>query len=594
LLSVSGPGEGYDVLHVLRWEVFSKGHILLLLQILTVFLVTLACMFAGPLAKVSLRNTLTVSLKEVEVLQAWNAFEAIGNRISANVEWNDTMTSLDAARYPYDRLMDYLPPSALPWTFTPDEWEPTWSADCNFQDETMLQDLVASGTATFWEPLDAFPSFRDTYNSLWLDRDEFRLEANNAGDFAYTEEGEIYMNDMIIWVLLQSEPMVNDRAFANNETLRLSVSALHVKGFQVLTYDDPTNGGVMQWKPNGTIANASYTRMECDISRKPVVLDEEAVPWVWSNDTFAITDAYRMFWTTYVGETSMENLPVVPPTPHELFRFYQAYIVSVNTWKARSYSRKLSIWTDTVQLSITCLTLILLLVMLELWLTVRYFWFLRKNKRQLQQSCIPDGKIDWMVYNARLAQQFATELRSENEKPPKDRDYFRGASFGNGFNPQTQPSGLAQVYTSPTLTPATSRGDVRTSVLRKTTRSMLPRIVVPLADEEIDGGDKDGCELRRIPSSVDSALSSDCGNSHCQSPDPEAMLKPQVSQRSSITISKPSPHNECSSPRVSVYPKVKHGNSLDAITPVTPLTPIASTNVRSQEEQVVLPTTHDA
>jgi hypothetical protein len=595
MLSIASPGEGYDAVNVLRWKLFSKKHLLLLLQVVTVFIAALASGLGGPLAQVSLRSAKTVRSQAVEVLQAWNSGEDFGNRNNANVEWNETITSLNAANFPYSQMMDYLPPSSIPWTYTASEWDPIWSAECSFEEETPLEDLVASGEYTFHDPLGAFPSYRDTYSTMWLNTSQFRPEANFAGEMRYSDEGGMVMKDMVIWILIQSEPMANDRAMTNNETLRLSLSALHVKDFQVLTFDDPTNGGETEWRPNGTITNASYTRVECSISRKSVVLDEKAVPWLWTNDTYSITNAYRQFWMTYIGERSNSNLTVAPPTPHELFRFYQAYMVSVNTWNAKPYSRKISVWRDTVQLSIACLILILLLIAVELWLTARYLWFLRRNKQRLNERCIPDGKVDWMVYNARLAEQFASQQRGQGEEPPRNRDYFRRASFGNGLDPNIQSPGLVRVYNSLTLTPATICSNRRSSLSKKPTRPTPPRIVIPTGKEAIVSGH----ELNRKPScnrscnGIDSAVSSDRGASqYLVTPNPDAkILDPQLSRRSSVTMVKPTPHGEGSSPTVSFYSEVGDGDKVDAITsvtlvqPVTTLIPTSSTNARPQEAQ---------
>ena len=578
MLSIASPGEGYDAVNVLRWKLFSKKHFLLLLQVMSVFIAALASGLAGPLAQVSLRSTKTVRSQTVEVLQAWASGEDFGNRNNANVEWNDTMTSLDVAGFPYTQMMDYLPPSSILWTYTASEWDPTWSADCSFEEETLLRDLVASGESTFYEPLKAFPSYRDTYSTTWLNASRFRPEANFAGEMRVTEEGEMVMKDMIIWILIQSEPMVNDRTMNNNETLHLSLSSLHVKDFQVMTFDDPTNGGETEWRPNGTVANASYTRVECTISRKPVVLDENAIPWIWTNDTYSITNAYRQFWMTYVGEQSNANLTVAPLTSHELFRFYQTYMISVNTWNARPYFRNISVLRDTVQLSIACLILILLLITVELWLTVRYLWFLRRNKQRLDERCIPDGKIDWMVYNARLAEQFASQQRGQGEKPPKSRDYFRRTSFGNGLDPNAQSSGLARVYSTSKSTSGATRGDLRNSPFKKPTRPTPPHIVVPIRKEATVNEH----ELSRMPSynrscnGIDSAISSDRGSSqHLVTPNLDThMLNPQLSQRSSITMVKPTTQSEGSSPRVSFYSKGEDEDRIDTITPVMPTMPI--------------------
>lgn len=53
LLSLANPGEGWDAVRVMRRRMFAKENWRLLLQLALVFLATLACMFAGPIAKIS-------------------------------------------------------------------------------------------------------------------------------------------------------------------------------------------------------------------------------------------------------------------------------------------------------------------------------------------------------------------------------------------------------------------------------------------------------------------------------------------------------------------------------------------------------------
>jgi len=121
ILSLSGPGEVYDAVRMLRSKLFTQAHLVILFQIFVILAATLACMFAGPFAKVSLRSTRTIKQKNTEVLRAWSGDGPYGSSHSDNVKWNDTITSLDKAGFPYDALLDYLPSSAVPWTFAQSE-----------------------------------------------------------------------------------------------------------------------------------------------------------------------------------------------------------------------------------------------------------------------------------------------------------------------------------------------------------------------------------------------------------------------------------------------------------------------------------------
>ena len=523
ILSLSGPGEVYDAVRMLRSKLFTQAHLVILFQIFVILAATLACMFAGPFAKVSLRSTRTIKQKNTEVLRAWSGDGPYGSSHSDNVKWNDTITSLDKAGFPYDALLDYLPSSAVPWTFAQSEWDPTWRAACDFYPETPVYDLEAPGNVSFENALDAFPKYRETYSASWLNKsNNLRVQTNFNGEHNFTVRNHYRNKDMFVWFIIQSDPAIGNRLHTNKEALQISVSALHAHNFSLSVGDDATSTNPFKWRPVGIISNASYTRFECNITRKPVIVDEIYAPWLWTNDTFQMSEGFVGFWMTKLSERSTRNLRVSPPTPQELFRFYQAYMIATNTWIPQPYTRKISVWTDTVQLSIACLILLLFLVILVLWLTGRYVWFLCRNKVELERRCIPDGKIEWMIYNARLAEQGANGsilTPSEGTKPPRDRDYFQRASFGNSSDVEAGISELARVYTTHSFSMSGKSKSAAASTTTRASHNRPPRIVVQHDENIVPMTTTDADESNQFSSStgfgkeVDSAMVSDCGSS---------------------------------------------------------------------------------
>jgi hypothetical protein len=410
---------------------------------------TLACMLAGPIAKVSLRRVLTVHSDMIEVTHTSKSDSFLGVRINGNVDWNETMRSLDRADFPYNQLLDYLPVTTAPWTYVAREWTPTWKAECVFHNETILHDLTATGNGTFMQPLDAFPAYRDTFDSSWFNSSRFRIQSHFNGDTIFTpDKGMVYKN-ALFWTVIQSDPVINDRMYTNNETLQLSISALHTKNLSTSPLDDYTQASSDTWRPISVAENASFSRTECVITRTSRVLDEEIIPWLWTNDTFSIAFAYKTYWMTILGKNSAKNILVTAPTPEEIFRFYQAYMFSVNTWLSSSSQQYVSVWMDTVQLSTILLVLVVILVVLILSVTIRYFWFLRRYKQELEKIGIPDGRLEWMVHVARLAAQEEEQTR---EQKVKDREYLRRSSFGKVTERSDRPCGLARVHTRRNIT----------------------------------------------------------------------------------------------------------------------------------------------
>lgn len=164
----------------------------------------------------------------------------------------------------------------------------------------MLHNVESSGNATFNRPLEAFPTYRDTYNPEWLDTSKYHIQADSNFEQVNTEDHGVTIKDALFWILIQSKPRVDDRMYTNDAPLRLFISSLHAQNFGLSPDDtDATESSLEQWRPFGPVRNASYSRLECNITRKVDIL-ETAVRWVWTSGTWSITFAYRTYWMTEV------------------------------------------------------------------------------------------------------------------------------------------------------------------------------------------------------------------------------------------------------------------------------------------------------
>jgi hypothetical protein len=207
IFTLSSLGEGWDVLLVLRKRLFGKENWRLLCQLLVVVTITFACMFSGPIAKVSLRSCRTIQKSDLEVRQTVKGSGGDANLLAANVFWNDTITSLDSAGFPKNQLLDYLPPFTAPWTYIAHEWNPTWSMTCEYTPETDLHNVTGSGNYTLYDPVNAFPVYRDTYNPKWLDPTKYRMQADFYGWTTYpTTDDNPPFKDVLFIVMMQSDP----------------------------------------------------------------------------------------------------------------------------------------------------------------------------------------------------------------------------------------------------------------------------------------------------------------------------------------------------------------------------------------------------
>ena len=447
LFTFTSPGDAWDLVAVLRTRVLAKENWYLLVQLIVVIAVTAACMLSGPIAKVSLRNSRAIQRKDLQVLQTTKGGGFLGNLLYANVVWNETIQSLDRAGFPTNQLLDYLPPITEPWTYIEDEWDPTWRVACNNTHEIIIPNVTATGNYSIYDPLNAFPAFRDTYDPSWLNKTKYRVE-NNFDSWAYWPD-QTQLKHVLFYVLIQSDPVIGNRMYTNNDTLEISLTIFNTRDFSA-QYTDPGISGETTWRPIGTVRNASYARTECSISRKPEVADEEMIPWLWTNDTYSITMGYRTYWEYWLHTIGRAHTDAMP-TPEDIFRFYQVYMIATNTNHPIKSTRKVSVWVDTVELSVVFLVATILLTLMILWSTGRYLFFLGRHKSKIEQMYVPDGKIEWMIHAAKSSDNGIEEALIEGTKF-KDRDHFRAALFGQTTlatsDAGLKSPGIARVHTN--------------------------------------------------------------------------------------------------------------------------------------------------
>jgi len=502
LLIVSSLGEAWDAAIGLRLGLFHRQNRFLVVQLVVVVLVTVGTMFAGPIAKVSLRSTETVQSRPLQVLRTVKGDSWQENLIEANVYWNDTIASLNHANFPMDQLLDYLPLNTEPWTYVPHEWDPTWKMTCNHTPETMLPPLTAEGNNTFANPIDAFPPFRETFDPKWLNKSKYRRAADFS-DWSTTIPDFIF-TDMLNFVLIESDPLIDDRLYWNNETMEFSLSVLHLKHFNASNNPDTTLDSEDEWFFRGPVANASFARLECNINRMSHVENEAAIPWPWTNDTYAITFSYRTFFCFSLENATSKGIPVPTPTPFELLRVWQAYMVSMNTIYAKPTIQSVSVLLDTVQLSTVFLVFIVVLTLLTAWSSVRYFVFLRRNRRKLDSASIPDSKFEWMVHGAK------TVLLDEDKEhaiilTTKDRDFLRVATFGTRCPDITTPDSASSIKR-----PSLAR--IHVSKEQSPNRSGSPRALSALSpstsEHQSVSSEERGkhASLLRVPSITDASI----------------------------------------------------------------------------------------
>ncbi|OAL30844.1 hypothetical protein AYO22_01464 [Fonsecaea multimorphosa] len=397
-------------------------------------------MFAGPIAKGSLKVTRTVQRTRLEVLPTVKGDGYEANLLEMNVLWNNTIRSLDQANFSRNHMLEYLPPYSSSWIYEPSQWDPTWTLACNSTEETLLHNISAVGNYTFLSPIEAFPGYRRTYDPTWLNASKYRTQVDFAS-WSTTEPAFIF-EEALFFILIQSDPVADDRMYTNNATMDICFSVLHLSHFNATSVADPTLDAEDTWLFVGPVHNASYTRIECTITRKPVVPDEEKIPWIWTNDTFSITNGYRTYFANILESAASQKLPVLTPTPLDILRMWQTYFVTVNTIYASPVPRLVSISIDTVQLFTGLLLPLVILTALTIWTSGRYWIFMLRNKAKLDKLGIPDSKFEWIIQGAKVLWTSQEEVEEEHTEKDEvalpspcsvtqgDRDYLHSATFG--------------------------------------------------------------------------------------------------------------------------------------------------------------------
>jgi hypothetical protein len=286
LFTFSTPGEAWDLLMLLHGHVLESRYFPLLAQLVFILLVTAATTLAGPIARYALRSGHVVKQNDIPGLSAIKGGGYLGNSNTANVFWNNTIRNLDEANFPNDQLLDFLPPSTLSWTYDEDEWDPTWRVQCNGTEERPL-DIQADPNYPIIDPLHAFPAFRDTIDPAWLNKSRYRVAADFCGWFLWAPNSSVASlgKDVVSFVLIQSDPTVDDQMNKNKNPIHLSLSTIRLHNTSVVLPHGAVNSARTTWAMNGTVGNASYVRTECVITRKEVVADEGKIAWPWTNDT---------------------------------------------------------------------------------------------------------------------------------------------------------------------------------------------------------------------------------------------------------------------------------------------------------------------
>lgn len=375
LLSLSSLGEVFDIAVLLRTRLLAGRYSKILIQCIVVACFSATAILSGPIARYSTRRGHIVSSLDVPGSLVTDYYTSIN---FANVEWNLTQTSLDQAGFPRNQLLDFLPDTATAWVYREEEWNSTWTMNCNHTNVTPITLNVSNDNCT----------------SLYTEMPGLN-EILNPNDYYYhywTHTG-LFVNytrwkDQLLFIVgTQYQDYDNDTGITY--AMSVSVAAVHLHN---LTKSNNTSD--CDFGP-GPVQRASYTKADCQLHRRRHIPDDYHLAYPDTDDVGSIVDAYvTNYAARFVRESASDsNITVLEPT--ELVRFFQAYVLVKDTQFQQPVTRRLSVDIVVVQLSAVFLAFAIVAALLILSGLASYSWFLLSHRSLA--SCIPLGKLDWML-----------------------------------------------------------------------------------------------------------------------------------------------------------------------------------------------------
>ncbi|EEP79745.1 predicted protein [Uncinocarpus reesii 1704] len=377
LLTISSLGEVFDTLKVFKLRVLSVRYLAICVQCIVVVIFSLSGMLSGPIARFSSR--MGVEERGQEKI------------VSALVKWNETQQSLTRAGFPTDQLLDFLPDPSRHWFYREDEWNSSWSARCDFIPATPVE-LQSTGNRsdtllyTQVSGLKDLTPERFHNKSVYLGRYQLAAFEENRGNY----------RDVLLFVLRYPDGWTR----ANfNWDKRMSFSILSVHMHNAPRPSDMDGDGISFGE--GKIEKASYTRTDCDLTRIEKMPDDLQFAYPHTLDADSIVQAYADYYRPNLIQQSIANASISPPSPEELFQFYQVYMITKDTQLPHSVQRVITVEVPTVELSIAWLAVVLFFFCVVILGLILYIVFLFKQRSRL--SGIPNSKLDWMAISIKEA-----------------------------------------------------------------------------------------------------------------------------------------------------------------------------------------------
>jgi hypothetical protein len=416
LLTLGTPGEIIDVIETFKTLLLRSRYAILSIQGFIIVFFGLAAMFAGPITRYSTRVGEITTKQLVHGRQATRSSSCDVNDVYV---WHQAYTALENANFPLDRLLDFIPDNDTNWAYDTEDWDETYSLACSFTPQTTVN-LNATGSYVN----DSLLYMYDEIPGLW-DILSPRFQRDDIiHDYFYDgirDPDNGVWDEVIVWdyVVIEPSNVTNqDNATTQWQTLAFTLAATYMANAPDYNLSAVVEGARDWVFGIGPIPQSFYTKVECDIKRNRPAGDSnyyEAYPELTTNcDLAQQTDVYWSPTAVQPATTSYDGRQIVNlPSGEEILRFYQAWMISKDTWYPNKASRRVSVRQSTVELSLVFIVICGLLILIVFIGLVYCLAFTLRHGKMLRG--VPQTKIDWLLQALKEAQAAASSKTDPEE-----------------------------------------------------------------------------------------------------------------------------------------------------------------------------------
>lgn len=383
LLSLNTVGEAYDAIFLLRKQLLSRHFWGLLLQSLVILIFTIASLFSGFIAR-AFSDDAQVDIPHMILGHASQRQLTFVPSTELNV--SKTIDDLNRADFPLDQLLDFVPYRTVPWKYAADQWNSSWSMDCDYLPLTTTTDVDATGNCS-----NGLFSELPWITSLWKKAKWDNYAQANSG----YRSNDLWSDYLIFMHGIHVTG--HDQAKETATSARIQSIVIHM---QNAPWNSSLHGctfGV------GHVPLVGYTEMTCHLTRKLTSKTEVGVgAYPDGYDNTGIALAYKAHYGGLIGQQSSKSDDYIAIPGRELARFYQSYLAVKDTSgviAGTNATQLTNVATTIAQVSVVCLTVCAFAGTVILAGLSSYLVFLYRHRNQLDS--IPQSKLDWMLWSMR-------------------------------------------------------------------------------------------------------------------------------------------------------------------------------------------------